>query len=96
MGAHAQPRAPRSTPSDPDGIRRALAVVHRRYAGHIHARLRRTGHFWQKRFGCVAMDEAHLATALRYVVLNPERARLWSGRGVALVERRRAYRRAGL
>ena len=64
------------TPSDPDGIRRALAVVHRRYAGHVHARLQRTGHFWQGRFGCVAMDEAHLATALRYVVLNPVRARL--------------------
>jgi len=64
------------TPSDPDGIRRALAVVHRYYAGHIHARLQRTGHFWQGQFGCVAMDEAHLATALRYVALNPVRARL--------------------
>ncbi|HMI20713.1 MAG TPA: transposase [Sphingomonas sp.] len=63
-------------PSDVDGIRRALAVVHRKYAGHIHAKLKRTGHFWQGRFGCVAMDEAHLATALRYVALNPVRARL--------------------
>jgi putative transposase len=34
-------------PSDPDGIRRALAPLHRRYAGHIHSRLKRTGHFWQ-------------------------------------------------
>src|SRR6266852_567918 len=63
-------------PSDPDGLRRALAPVHRRYAGHIHARRRRTGHFWQGRFGAVAMDEAHLAAALRYVTLNPVRARL--------------------
>lgn len=63
-------------PADADGIRRALAPVHRRYAGHIHARLRRTGHFWQGRFGCVAMDEAHLGAALRYVALNPVRARL--------------------
>ncbi len=63
-------------PSDADGIRRALAVVHRKYAGHIHAKLKRTGHFWQGRFGCVAMDEEHLATALRYVALNPVRARL--------------------
>src|SRR6202035_3229456 len=44
-------------PSDPDGLRRMLAPVHRRYAGLIHARLQRTGHFWQGRFGCVAMDE---------------------------------------
>ena len=35
-------------PSDSDGLRRALAQVHRRYAGHIHARLKRTGHFWQE------------------------------------------------
>ena len=64
------------TPSDPDGLRRALAPVHRRYAGEIHAREARTGHFWQGRFGAVAMDEAHLAAAVRYVALNPVRARL--------------------
>ncbi len=63
-------------PGDEDGLRRALSVTHRRYAGHIHARLKRTGHFWQGRFGCVAMDEAHLLAALRYVALNPVRARL--------------------
>jgi putative transposase len=64
------------TPPDPDALRRVLAPVHRRYAGHVHARMRRTGHFWQGRFGCVAMDEAHLGAALRYVALNPVRARL--------------------
>lgn len=64
------------TPKDADGIRRALSRVHRRYAGHVHARLKRTGHFWQGRFGAVAMDEPHLAAALRYVILNPVRARL--------------------
>ena len=63
-------------PADADGIRRALAAVHRRYAGAIHARLKRTGHFWQSRFGAVAMDEIHLAAAVRYVALNPVRARL--------------------
>jgi putative transposase len=71
-------------PSDRDGLRRALAPLHRRYAGIIHARRRRTGHFWQGRFGAVAMDEAHLAAALRYVSLNPVRARL--------VERARDWR----
>jgi putative transposase len=63
-------------PPDPDALRRTLAAVHRRYAGQIHARLKRTGHFWQGRFGCVAMDEDHLGAALRYVALNPVRARL--------------------
>jgi putative transposase len=63
-------------PSDGDGLRRALARVHRHYAGHVHAREQRTGHFWQGRFGCVAMDEAHAVAALAYVALNPVRARL--------------------
>jgi putative transposase len=64
------------TPRDDDGLRWALARVHRAYAGAVNARLRRTGHFWQGRFGCVAMDEAHLLAAARYVALNPVRARL--------------------
>lgn len=63
-------------PSDPDGLRHALARVHRSYAGTIQTRRKRTGHFWQGRFGAVAMDEQHLAAALRYVSLNPVRARL--------------------
>jgi len=64
------------TPSDPDGLRRTFADLHRRYTAHINARNRWTGHLWQGRFGSVAMDEAHLFTAIRYVSLNPVRARL--------------------
>lgn len=64
------------TPTDPDGLRRALAKVHRIYAGVIHARQKKTGHFWQGRFGAVAMDEDHLLSAIRYVGLNPVRAEL--------------------
>ncbi|MGC6327877.1 transposase [Rhizorhabdus sp. FW153] len=63
-------------PEHPDSLRGALSKVHRAYAGRIHAREKRTGHFWQGRFGCVAMDEAHLLAALRYLALNPVRARL--------------------
>lgn len=63
-------------PENEDGLRAALSKVHRSYAGHIHARAQRTGHFWQGRFGCVAMDEDYLAAAVRYVVLNPVRAGL--------------------
>lgn len=63
-------------PADADGLRRALAKVHRQYAGIIQARRKRTGHFWQGRFGAVVMDEDHLGAALRYVALNPVRARL--------------------
>ena len=63
-------------PETTDSLRAALSKVHRAYAGHIHAREKRTGHFWQGRFGCVAMDEPHLAAAIRYLALNPVRAKL--------------------
>ena len=63
-------------PSDEDGLRRTFADAHRRYTGFINARHRWTGHLWQGRYGAVAMDEAHLFHAARYVALNPVRARL--------------------
>ena len=50
--------------------------AHRRYTGFINARQRWTGHLWQGRYGAVAMDDAHLIHAARYVALNPVRARL--------------------
>src|SRR4030088_2260606 len=70
-------------PSDPDGLRRALARVHRSYAGIIQARRKRSGHFWPGRFGAVAMDEAHLAAALRYVCRSTRCGRGWWNGGQA-------------
>ncbi len=64
------------TPSDEDGLARTFRKVHRHYTGFINARMRTTGHLWQGRYGSVAMDEGHLISALRYVALNPVRARL--------------------
>lgn len=63
-------------PSDEDGLRRTFADAHRRYTGYINARRRMTGHLWQGRFGSVVLDEEHLINAVRYVSLNPVRARL--------------------
>jgi len=63
-------------PADADGLRRTFADAHRRYTGLINARHGWTGHLWQGRFGAVAMDEAHLLAAVRYVALNPVRAGL--------------------
>jgi putative transposase len=65
-----------AVPHDEDGLSRTFRHVHRHYTGYINARMRATGHLWQGRFSSVAMDEPHLFTALRYVALNPVRARL--------------------
>jgi len=63
-------------PSDEIGLSRAVGEAHHRYSGYINARLRVTGHVFQGRFNCVAMDESHLMAAFRYVALNPVEAQL--------------------
>jgi putative transposase len=62
-------------PADENGLWRTFGELHRRYTGFINARRRQTGHLWQGRYGSVAMD-THLANAVRYVTLNPVRAKL--------------------
>lgn len=61
-----------AVPSDENGLRH----VHRQYTYYINARLRLTGHLWQGRFSSVATDEPHFVMALRYLALDPVRARL--------------------
>lgn len=63
-------------PREDAGFARAIGEAHRRYTNFINARGRWTGHLFQNRFASVAMDDAHFVTALRYVSLNPVRARL--------------------
>jgi len=63
-------------PETADGLGRAGGEAHRRYTNFINARGRWTGHLFQSRFSSVAMDEAHLVAAARYVSLNPVRAPL--------------------
>jgi putative transposase len=64
--------APRSA----DGLARAIGETHRRYTAFVNARARQTGHLFQARFASAVMDEEHLLAALRYVSLNPVRAKL--------------------
>lgn len=63
-------------PSHEDGLRATLGEAHRQYTRRINARNKWTGHLWQGRFGSVPMDEDHLLSAVRYVSLNPVRAKL--------------------
>ena len=64
------------TPSTEKGLGMALGETHRRWANWVNARGRWRGHLFEGRFASVAMDEAHLISAARYVSLNPVRARL--------------------
>lgn len=64
------------TPQDDVGMGRAVGAAHKRWAHFINARGRWRGHLFDDRYASVVMDEAHLLTAVRYVALNPVRARL--------------------
>jgi putative transposase len=63
-------------PDHSDGLRKAVAPAHARYAAEINRREGGCGHLWQGRFRSAPMDEAHLHVCLRYVELNPVRAGL--------------------
>jgi putative transposase len=64
------------TPSDEAGLGSALGAAHRRWANFVNARGRWRGHLFDGRFASVVMDEGHLLAAVRYVAMNPVRARL--------------------
>ena len=63
-------------PANEDGLRATLAPAHRRYSWEINQREGWRGYLWQGRFASVPMDEGHVHACLRYVELNPVRARL--------------------
>ncbi len=63
-------------PNTPTGLRVAVATTHRKYAAMINRRHGWTGHLWQSRFHSQALLEDHFMAAVRYVEMNPVRARL--------------------
>ncbi|MCJ7555289.1 MAG: transposase [Gammaproteobacteria bacterium] len=67
-----------AVPQHKHSLAKLFGVAHRRYARQFNAARGWTGHLWQDRFHSFVMDETHLLAAVRYVELNPLRARLCS------------------
>ena len=65
-----------AVPPTAEALAQTLKHTHGRYASYWNARQSSTGHLWQGRFYSCPLDEPHLWAALRYVELNPVRARL--------------------
>jgi len=65
-----------AVPETEDGLALAIGEAHRRYTRLINFREGWRGHLWQGRFSSYAMDEQYLLTCIRYVELNPVRAKL--------------------
>ena len=57
-------------------LTKAIGEAHRRYTRRINFREGWRGHLWQGRFGSYPMDEDYLMATVRYVELNPVRARI--------------------
>ena len=65
-----------AVPESEDGLRLAIGEAHRRYSAMVNRRQKWTGHLWQGRFSSFPMDEKYLLAAVKYIEMNPVRARL--------------------
>jgi putative transposase len=63
-------------PDEQGSLARAIGATHLRYTQYVNRLHRRSGHLWQGRFHSCALDRRHLWLALKYVELNPVRAKL--------------------
>ena len=64
------------TPTTPSGLARLFQRVHTWWAVTFNRKYQRTGHLFQSRYHSSPLDEQHYWEALRYVELNPKKARL--------------------
>jgi len=63
-------------PETVEGLCDLFSQAHRHYTRRINFREGWRGHLWQERFHSFVMDENYLLATVRYVELNPVRARL--------------------
>jgi putative transposase len=63
-------------PSCAEGLQHALKAMHARHAQRINRMRDLSGHLWQGRYYSSPLDENHFVNAIRYVELNPVRARM--------------------
>ncbi len=63
-------------PRQAASLAKALGRTHWRYTQIINRLHRRSGHLWQNRFHSAAMDDHHTGLAMRYIELNPVRAKI--------------------
>jgi len=65
-----------ATPYEEDSLAKAIGTTYFRYTQYINRFHKRSGHLWQGRFYCCALDERDFWLAMKYIELNPIRAKL--------------------
>ena len=63
-------------PSHPGGLHRMFKGVHGQYAQRVNRMREQQGHLWQGRYFSSPLDADYFLNAVRYVELNPVRARM--------------------
>lgn len=63
-------------PNDESGFARMFNTAHMRYSQYKNNQKKERGHLWQGRFFSCVMDDDHVMRAMRYVEMNPVRARM--------------------
>ena len=65
-----------AVPDNENSLQQVLKPLHMRYAQRINRMRKWKGHFWQGRYFSSPLDEHYMWVAIRYVELNPVRARM--------------------
>jgi len=65
-----------AVPESEKSLAHGIGEAHRRYTRFINFKKSWKGYLWQGRFASFPMDEAYLLNSVRYVELNPVRAKL--------------------
>ena len=65
-----------AVPKTEEALAQAVGRTHLRYTQYINRFHKRSGHLWQGRFYSCALDARHFRLALKYIELNPVRAKL--------------------
>lgn len=66
-----------ATPPEPGAIAALMQKLGRQYVGQFNARHQRTGTLWEGRYkACLVDSDAYLLRCVRYIDLNPVRARI--------------------
>jgi putative transposase len=68
-------------PGTADGLHKVMKSVHAKYAFRINRRNKWIGHLWQARYFSSILGSSYLLSAVRYVELNPVKAKLVKNAG---------------
>ncbi|MBU0881032.1 MAG: transposase [Candidatus Omnitrophica bacterium] len=65
-----------TTPHEGGSLSQAIGETHRNYTRFINFREKWRGYLWQGRFSSYVLDEKYLLAAIRYILLNPVKAKI--------------------